>query len=87
MVRLKIVTDTGDHLSRCEQASRLDNRTLAVDPVRLQGIQPGAFHGQAARQEPDSSVLLGLLIVGSYLDAHLECTISRGMRRTRSGVI
>jgi hypothetical protein len=63
MLGLKIVADAAHYLPGRQQASGFDNGALAVDPVGLQRVQPGALDGQAAEQEPKAPVLLGPLIV------------------------
>ena len=59
MLGLKIGADAAHHLPGRQQASGFDNGSLAVDPVGLQRVQPGALDGHAAEQEPKAPVLLG----------------------------
>src|SRR4051794_19255667 len=36
----------------------LDDRPLAVQPARLDRVEPGAFHRQPAHQDPDPAIAL-----------------------------
>jgi hypothetical protein len=66
----------GKLLSR-KQAIAFDDSTLGMDPLWLDGIEPGAFCGQKARQNPNAfALLLDLAVVlanpGTYHLAHME---------------
>src|SRR4051794_7549996 len=51
--------DPVDDLRRRQRAVRLDDRSLAVDPLRLDPVQPGRLHRQRARHDPDPALGLG----------------------------
>ena len=64
-----------------KQAIAFDDSTLGMDPLWLDGIEPGAFCGQKARQNPNAfALLLDLAVVlanpGAYHLAHMEGGIS-----------
>ncbi|EFH84467.1 Transcriptional regulator PadR [Ktedonobacter racemifer DSM 44963] len=47
----KIVTDPLPEFTRRQKPSRFDNRSLSVNPLWLNAVQPGAFYGQPARND------------------------------------
>ncbi len=60
-----------------KQAIAFDDSALGVDPLWLDGIEPGAFCGQKARQNPNAfALLLDRAVVlanpGTYHLAHME---------------
>src|SRR5215469_13349538 len=47
----KVVTPALPKLCRCQKPSRFDNRALAMDPLRLNAVEPGALGRQPARDD------------------------------------
>ena len=47
----KVVTDPLSELLSGQKPSRFDNRSLAVDPLWLNSVEPGALDGQPARDD------------------------------------
>ena len=58
-----IVTDPLGDYPGGEFARRLDNRAFAVQPARLDRVEPRALRGQAADEEADAPRPLRALIV------------------------
>ena len=80
MITAKVRTDPiGKFLSR-QQASRLDDLALAMHPVRLDAVEPGALAGQVAGDDADPLALLpdGLVVVADPA-AHLFADVPRGI--------
>jgi hypothetical protein len=64
----EVVTDALSEPFRRQEPSRLDDRSFAMDPLRLNSVKPGTFGGQPARDDtytmfPRSSLLLHQLIM------------------------
>ena len=70
MVGLKIGPDAVDHCRGGQGPGRFHHRPLAMAPVWFHGMQPGAFHRQAAREETHAPVALAPLLVHANPGAH-----------------
>lgn len=77
--RLKVVTDTTDDLRRGQRTGRFDNGPLAMNPVRFNGVQPRAFHGQAAGEETHTALPLDALVVRPHPGADLTADVPGGV--------
>jgi hypothetical protein len=74
------VADTVDQLGSGEQPSRLDHAALAVEPHRLDGVEPGAFGRQGAGDDADAgAILLDLLVVGTEPGPDLGADVPGGV--------
>src|SRR5713101_1766506 len=74
---VEVGTDAFSKLFGREQPIRLNDSTLGMDPLWLNGIEPGAFRGQKERQNPNAFArLLDLAVVftnpGAYYLARME---------------
>src|SRR3982750_4626456 len=49
----EVLMDPVHELVGRQRPIRLDDRPLAVQPAWLDGVEPGALHGQPAHQDPD----------------------------------
>ena len=58
-----IVTDALGEFPGGEFARRLNNRSFAVQPAGLNGIEPGALGGQAADEKPEAPRAFRVAIV------------------------
>jgi hypothetical protein len=66
MRAVKISTGALGDLAGREQAVKLDNVPLALDPMRLDGVEPGARDRQIADEDAHAVPgLLDLLVVGA----------------------
>src|SRR5260221_6656430 len=61
----KVAADTVGHLVGREQPRRFDDRALAVDPLGLNGVEPGTLDRQTADEEAHAvPIVLDLAVVG-----------------------
>jgi hypothetical protein len=68
----KVGTDSVRHFLSREQACRFDDVALAVNPLRLNPIEPGTLAGQVEGDDAHAGVVLSdRTIVGSDPGAHL----------------
>ena len=73
-----IGTDTVHDLLRTEQPVRFHDGPFAMHPFGLDGVQPGAFTRQAARQDADPLPgLLDVVIVLPQPGTHLVADVPR----------
>jgi hypothetical protein len=79
LVGLKIGLHSGDDLRSGQHAVGFDERPCAVDPMRFQRIEPGAFPGPAAGEEPHPAVPLHSLVMGAKPAAHWLATVPGGV--------
>src|SRR5262245_1100218 len=63
LLRAEVITDPDCDLMGRQQAIWLHDRSLAVDPLRLDRVEPGALDGQATRHDPDTAFRLDPAIV------------------------
>jgi hypothetical protein len=76
----EISTGAISQLSGREQAVGLDDGALAVDPLRLDGIEPGAFDRQVAGQDTHAmALLLDLLVVSVDPSPHMLADVPGGV--------
>ena len=75
-----IGTDPVGQLVCGQEAHRLHDGAFPMDPLRFDGVQPGAFTGQPAGEHTDSAALLfDLVIVVAYPGTHLLTGVPRGI--------
>ena len=76
----KVRTDAIDQFLHCEQAGRLDDMALAMHPVRLHPIEPGALAGQVTGHETHIlALLLDLAVVRAYPITHRMTDVPGGI--------
>jgi hypothetical protein len=71
MLGFDIVADTANQLCGGQQAAGFDDRSLTVDPMRFEPIEPGAFDWQTAGEEAYPALPLHPLMVAPQPTAHL----------------
>ena len=75
-----IGTDPVSQLLCGQDARRFHDGAFPMDPLRLDGVQPGAFTGQPAGENTDSAALLfDLVIVVAYPGPDLLTGVPRGI--------
>src|SRR6266566_1622651 len=80
----EVVTDALPEHFRGQEPSRLDNRSLAMDPLGLNPVEPWTLDGQPARDDAyatfaGSSLLLHRLIVLAQPGSHLLTHVPGGV--------
>ena len=56
----KVVTNATFHFQSAEQTSRFDNGPFAMDPMRLNPVEPGTLDRQPTRNDAHSLLALTL---------------------------
>src|SRR5512133_2679029 len=88
MVRAEVVTNARSQLVsqlvRGQDAARLGHCSLAMYPLRLYVVQPGAFGRQEARNNLNARLSFSpatkhLLVVPSYPATHLSADVPRSV--------
>lgn len=74
-----ISADSRDQLRSSQLAPRLNNRPLAVYPMRLNSIQPRAFHGQLTNDYSHTTFLLCFSVVCSHPTTHCLRDVPRSI--------
>src|SRR5690606_4004543 len=77
-------TDTHHHVFDRQRPIRLADGTLAVQPLRLDRVEPRAACGQRARQDPHAAFSLGRSVVRLDPGTHLLADVPGGIVRDRA---
>jgi hypothetical protein len=76
----EVSIDALHQFGRCQQASGFDHGPFAMDPMRLQGIEPRAFDGQGTSDNPDAlACAFDALVVVAEPLPHGLTTVPRGI--------